>query len=74
MHRVQNGKAVKNQKELSIDVVYEIKVFFERSDPCKLCQKPFKRFTRKQKCPWCLDIICNACIRKKTSLPEKIKK
>ena len=73
LHRVQNGKTIKNSKELNADVLYEIKVFFDRSNPCKLCAKPFKRFTRKSKCPWCLDIICKDCIRKKTSLPEKSK-
>jgi len=74
LHRVQNGKAVKNDRDLHPDVMYEIKVFFERSTPCKLCARPFRRFTRKSRCPWCLDQICKDCYRKKTSLPEKAKK
>eukprot|EP01083_Nonionella_stella_P038841 105598_1 len=74
LNRVQNGKAIKNNKQLNIDVLYEIKVFFERSNPCKLCAKPFKRFTGKSKCPWCLDIICKKCVRKRTQLPDKSKK
>merc|ERR1712130_1031506 len=65
LHRIQNGKACKEKNELNPDVLYEIKVFFDRSNPCKLCAKPFKRFTRKSKCPWCLDIICKDCFRKK---------
>ena len=74
LHRVQNGKAVKEDRELHPDVVYEIKVFFDRSTPCKLCARPFRRFTRKSRCPWCLDQICKDCYKKKTSLPEKEKK
>merc|ERR1712154_675583 len=74
LHRIQNGKACEEKNELNPDVLYEIKVFFDRSNPCKLCAKPFKRFTRKSKCPWCLDIICKDCFRKKSSLPEKQKK
>ena len=74
LHRIQNGKSMKNEKEINPEVADQIKVFFERSAPCKLCAKPFKRFTRKSKCPWCLEIVCKECFRKKTSLPEKSKK
>merc|ERR1711971_494537 len=69
LDRVQNGKSIIKSKLLNPDVKYEIDAF-DRSSPCKLCQKPFKRFTRKSKCPWCLDIVCKDCLRRKTPLPQ----
>jgi len=69
--RVQNGKAMKNEKEMNPEILDEIKIHFHRSYPCKLCQKPFKRLSRKVKCPWCLDIVCYQCFSKKTSIPDK---
>jgi len=69
LDRVQNGKSLIKSKLLNPDVKYEIDAF-ERQAPCKLCQKPFKRFTRKSKCPWCLDIVCKECLRRKTQLPQ----
>merc|ERR1712228_983918 len=69
LDRVQNGKSIIKSKDLNPDVRYEIEAF-DRQAPCKLCQKPFKRFTRKQKCPWCLDIVCKECLRRKTQLPQ----
>merc|ERR1712129_564751 len=54
---------------LSNEVKYEIYAF-DRQPPCKLCQKPFKRFTRHSKCPWCLDKVCKECLRRKTQLPQ----
>ncbi len=46
LDRVQNGKSIIKSKLLNPDVKYEIDAF-DRQPPCKLCQKPFKRFTRK---------------------------
>merc|ERR1712154_604036 len=63
------GKSILKSKLLNPDVKYEIDAF-DRQSPCKLCQKPFKRFTRKSKCPWCLDIVCKECLRRKTQLPQ----
>ena len=69
LDRVQNGKSLMKSKDLTEDVRYEIDAF-DRQAPCKLCQRPFKRFTRKSKCPWCLDIVCKECLRRKTQLPQ----
>eukprot|EP00483_Globobulimina_turgida_P001521 UN01523 len=75
LDRVQNGKSIlyssmkQRGKLLNPDVKYEIDAF-DRQSPCKLCQKPFKRFPRKSKCPWCLDIVCKDCLRRKTQLPQ----
>lgn len=68
--RVQNGKMLLKSKLLDPDVRYEIAAF-DRQPPCKLCQRPFKRFTRKSRCPWCLDIVCKECLRRKTELPTE---
>jgi len=67
--RVQNGKTIVDSKLLNPDVKYEMDAL-DRDPPCKLCQKPFKRFTRKAKCPWCFDIVCKECLKRKTQLPS----
>jgi len=71
--RVQAAKSISKQsKSLNPDVKYEMEAF-DRLPPCKLCQRPIKKFTRTSKCPWCLDSVCNDCINHKASLPTSTK-
>ena len=77
LRRVQAAKEVQAENnagkkgmriQLEEDILYQIAVF-DRQPPCKLCHKPFKKFTRRTKCPWCLDMVCNQCIRRKVTVP-----
>jgi len=73
LQRVQAGKSIiKQSKLLNPDVKYEIEAF-DRPQPCKLCQRPIKKFTRTAKCPWCLDTVCKDCINRKVALPTNTK-
>ncbi|ETO20370.1 hypothetical protein RFI_16848, partial [Reticulomyxa filosa] len=60
-----------NSKDINPDVKLEIAAF-QRQQPCKLCVKPFKRFTRKVKV-FLYCCLCADCIRRKAKIPTNKK-
>ena len=65
----KTSKEMKKRLQLEEDILYQMNIF-DRQLPCKLCQKPIKKFTRRvSKCLWCLDMVCNSCLTHKCNAP-----